>query len=71
MNFSPRDIPRLVMIGAVLTAGAFIVFRTGGFFLLFPVVFLFLTLLRSQNRNGSFPWQEDDPADWWKKGKRE
>lgn len=63
-------IARALLISFILFVTGEMILRTGGFFLLVPILILLFVSFRSRGpSSGNMPWE--DPSDWWKKGKRE
>lgn len=63
-----RRFAQAILISVALLVLAILVFRRAAIFLL-PLFFV-IPLYRSRRRENLFKADDDDPADWWKKGKR-
>ena len=63
-----RRFTQVVLISLALLALAVLLFRRLAVFLL--PLFFFVPLHRSKQRENLFTPDDDDPADWWKRGKR-
>lgn len=69
MNIPPNDLKSNVLIAAGICVTAYLFFERS--VLLFIPVFALVTYSLWKKGGGKMDaWEDDDPADWWKQGRK-